>query len=255
MSEEEKKNTSLIIAPNTGLAKVSRSLQVTDKIIARSHQRAFELERAHFDTVIIGGQEWMAKNLDVAHFRNGDPIPEIRDIEEWEQAVLDGKPAWCYYKNDPENGKVFGKIYNYHATTDARGLIPEGWRWPTHEEWQGLELEIWPTSGTWPPTLYENNTKNNRHQVVYVGQGGATHEVAEAFQNSGFNEVACGERTHSGDFEDRGATHWWWNIGMSLIWFVFVGTRSKYARYTQRRLSWGGMSGGIKCVRDTKRVR
>lgn len=252
MSEKEKKNTSLIIAPNAGLAKVSRSLQVTDKIIAKSHQRAFELERAHFDTVMIGGQEWMTKNLDVAHFRNGDPIPEIRDNEEWKQAVLDGKPAWCYYDNDPANGKVFGKLYNYHATTDVRGLIPEGWRWPTNEDWKRLELEIWPTLGDWPPTLYDSNVGYSKGTIV-ISKGGASHGVAEAMQNAGFNEVGCGERGDHGYF-DATCTPWWWNSGMILYWF-YIGARDELYRRDDPTV-WPSLrpyrSGGIKCVRDTK---
>ena len=63
-------------------------------------------------TVKIGEQIWMNKNLDVTHFRNGDTIIESQNIEEWYQALRDKKPAWCYYEFKDENGKRLVKINN-----------------------------------------------------------------------------------------------------------------------------------------------
>ena len=54
--------------------------------------------------------KWSPKNLDVDKFRNGDIIPEARTDEEWKLAGKNGKPAWCYYDNNPENGKLYGKL-------------------------------------------------------------------------------------------------------------------------------------------------
>jgi hypothetical protein len=82
-------------------------------------------------TVIIGNQEWQFKNLDVDRFRNGDEIPQVQSAAEWEQAGRERRPAWSYYENDAENGKIYGKLYNWYAVNDARGLAPEGWHIPT----------------------------------------------------------------------------------------------------------------------------
>src|SRR5690606_12148353 len=76
-------------------------------------------------SVKIGTQVWSSKNLDVTHFRNGDPIFEANTFEKWEQANIEGRPAWCYYENDPKNGELYGKLYNYWAVSDKRGLAPE----------------------------------------------------------------------------------------------------------------------------------
>jgi uncharacterized protein (TIGR02145 family) len=86
----------------------------------------------------IGTQTWTTKNLDASTFKNGDSIPEVRSGEEWKKASLDHKAAWCYYDNDPENGKKYGKLYNWYAVNDARGLAPEGWHIPGIEEWLTL---------------------------------------------------------------------------------------------------------------------
>ena len=83
----------------------------------------------------IGNQVWSATSLDVVTFRNGDRIPEVRSNEEWEKAGKEGRPAWCYYENDAEKGKPYGRMYNWYAVNDPRGLCPKGWHIPTNEEW------------------------------------------------------------------------------------------------------------------------
>jgi uncharacterized protein (TIGR02145 family) len=89
-------------------------------------------------TVTIGNQVWMTKNLDVSKFRNGDLIPEVKTSEEWEAYFEEEKPAWRYYDNDPKNGEKYGKLYNWYAVSDPRGLAPEGWRVPSNNEWTTL---------------------------------------------------------------------------------------------------------------------
>jgi uncharacterized protein (TIGR02145 family) len=89
-------------------------------------------------TVTIGTQTWMTKNLDVATFRNGDAIPEAKTNEEWVAAGENKQPAWCYYENDPMNGTNYGKLYNWYAVNDKRGLAPAGCHVPTDQEWTVL---------------------------------------------------------------------------------------------------------------------
>lgn len=88
--------------------------------------------------VTIGTQTWMTRNLSVALFRNGDTIPEAKNNEEWVKAASEGKPAWCYYKNDQTNNARYGKIYNWFAVNDPRGLAPEGWHVASIDEWNSL---------------------------------------------------------------------------------------------------------------------
>lgn len=92
-----------------------------------------------YETVQMGDQAWMTKNLDVGTFRNGDLIPEVKSNEEWEKAGREQRPAWCYYKNDAAIGKKYGRMYNWYALTDPRGVIPEGWHLPVLDEWIAFE--------------------------------------------------------------------------------------------------------------------
>jgi uncharacterized protein (TIGR02145 family) len=96
-----------------------------------------------YPIVKIGDQTWLAENLNVATFRNGDPIPEAKTKEEWIEASKSGKPAWCYYENraiqdDAHNGSKYGKLYNWYAVGDPRCLAPKGWHIPSDDEWTVL---------------------------------------------------------------------------------------------------------------------
>src|SRR5260221_1474406 len=82
----------------------------------------------------------MAENLNVGSCRNGGPVPEARTEEEWVRVGREGKPAWCYYENKIENGVHYGKLYNWYAVTDPRGLAPPGWHVPTDAEWRQVTL-------------------------------------------------------------------------------------------------------------------
>jgi len=92
----------------------------------------------HLKEVRIGNQVWMTQNLNVDKFRNGDPIPEVKSNWAWQEAGRQGQPAWCYFDNDPTNGDKYGKLYNWHAVNDPRGLAPEGWHIPNDAEWETL---------------------------------------------------------------------------------------------------------------------
>lgn len=86
-------------------------------------------------TVTIGTQVWMSRNLDVTTYQNGDPIPEVTNQATWDSLTTG---AWCYYNNDSANGPVYGKLYNWYALTDPRGIGPVGYHAPSDAEWTTL---------------------------------------------------------------------------------------------------------------------
>ena len=86
-------------------------------------------------TVQIGNQTWTTKNLDEPNYRNGDPIPQVQDGTAWSNLTTG---AWCYYDNNAANGTTHGKLYNWYAVNDPRGLAPNGYHIPTDNEWKIL---------------------------------------------------------------------------------------------------------------------
>ena len=98
-------------------------------------QKVVDRDGNSYPTVLMGSMLWAGKNLDVAHYRNGDLIPEIKDTKEWANLTTG---AWCYNLNNPDNGKVYGKVYNWYAVNDPRGLAMEGWHIATDAEWTAM---------------------------------------------------------------------------------------------------------------------
>ena len=82
-------------------------------------------------TVLIGTQTWNRKNLNVTTYRDGTPIPEVQGATAWANLTTG---AWCHYNNDPANDAIYGKLYNWYAVNDSRGLAPAGFHVPTNTE-------------------------------------------------------------------------------------------------------------------------
>jgi uncharacterized protein (TIGR02145 family) len=155
-------------------------------------------------TVTIGNQIWMSKNLDVSTFRNGDPIPEIKSEEEWQMAEENGQPAWCYYDNDPANGEKYGKLYNWHAVNDPRGLAPEGWHIPSEDE---LDELINFLGGI---DLAGVKMKTSLGWDDYIKPFG-TKESWKGTNESKFSGLPGGLRYSNGNFMFLGISGSWWS--------------------------------------------
>jgi uncharacterized protein (TIGR02145 family) len=110
-------------------------LPVIDKLKNILEERMIRKDEDICKSVKIWKQTWMAENLNESHFRNGEAIPEARTPLEWERAGKNGEPAWCYYDNNPANGKIYGKLYNWYAVADPRNIAPVVWHIPTYAEW------------------------------------------------------------------------------------------------------------------------
>lgn len=88
-----------------------------------------------YQTVKNCDQTWTKTNLNVSKYRNGDIIPEIKDPSQWATLTTG---AWCYYNNDSATGAIYGKLYNWYAVNDQRGLAPIGYHIPSDTEWRTL---------------------------------------------------------------------------------------------------------------------
>ena len=181
--------------------------------------------------------EWMAKNLSTSTFRNGEPIPEAKTNEEWQKAGDEGKPAWCYYNNDPTNGKKYGKLYNWYAVNDARGLAPQRWHVATDKEWQFL-VDYLGGSAIAGAKMKEAGTSHWQSP-----NAGATNE-------SGFSALPGGYRSNYGHSSHLGLDANFWSSSESSsasAWRRKLGyDYSGVNRYESTKR--GGFS--VRCVRD-----
>ena len=185
-------------------------------------------------TAKVGTQEWLGKNLNVDRFTNGDPIPEAKTADEWTHAGENKQPAWCYYNNDPANGRTYGKLYNWYAVNDPRGLASSGWNVPSDEEWTSLTnylggettagLQMKSTSG-WN----ENGNGNN---------------------NSGIGGLPGGLRESDGTFVNLGEDGLWWSSSEETTGRALLRVLSYDNGLVGRYDDVEGVGFSVRCLRD-----
>ena len=149
-------------------------------------------------TIQIGTQQWMDKNLDVTTYRNGDLIPYVTDPTAW-AALTTG--AWSYYNNDPSTNATYGKLYNWYAVNDPRGLAPVGWHIPTDAEWTTLE----PCLNAIVPT------GNVGGKMKVTGTTTWQSPNTGATNSSGFAGLPGGGREGNGTFLYVTYSGYWWS--------------------------------------------
>ncbi len=175
---------------------VSCSSESTDSNNNDSVLIVSDIDGNQYDLIeICDGKKWTKQNLNVTKYRNGDNIPQVQDPVQWSNLTTG---AWCYYANLTENGVVYGKLYNWYAVNDSRGLAPEGTRIPTRDEW----IDFAQCLG------YENaggKMKSVGTSLWMAPNEGATNE-------SSFSALPAGLRNNSGTFVFLTKNAYWWSI-------------------------------------------
>ncbi len=230
---------------------------------------------SNLDEVTIGNQVWMTKNLNVDKFRNGDPIPQAKTDAEWEAAGKNKQSAWCYYNNDPANESKYGKLYNWYAVIDARGLAPEGYHIPTDKEWTILVNYLGNDAGTkmkskggwnsytsggdetcpncvdWSAEYRSKvpcHTCKDRRRVSVPTQT----NTGNGTNACGFSGLPGGHRGYYfGPFLDIGKYGYWWSFTEDDeldAWYRDLYFRDGYVRRPYDGQKGNGLS--VRCLRD-----
>ena len=199
-----------------------------------------------YKTVIIGTQEWMAENLKVTHYPNGDIIPHVTDNTAWKNlADNNTDDAYCFYNNN--SGTDYGALYTYAAAigdnwerdnADGQGVCPDGWHLPTVAEWTIL-IDYLGGENVAGGKMKETGTMH-----WHFPNEGATNE-------SGFTALPGGFRlSHIGSFASEGTDGWFWSVAELNATSVFCmllgndyGSIGSYSVYKSNGYS-------VRCLRD-----
>jgi uncharacterized protein (TIGR02145 family) len=199
------------------------------------------------ESVTIGTQMWTAKNLDVTTYRNGDPIPQVMDATEWANLTTG---AWCYYNNDESNNATYGKLYNWYAVNDPRGLTPAGWHVPTDAEWKTLEMELGMTQAEADAIGFRGTDEGSQ----LAGNAGlwtdGALETNANFGASGFAGLPGGWRSFSDAFYGMGSHAYWWSSSESSASnaryrYLYYNNSGVNRIYTDKKTGFA-----VRCVRD-----
>ena len=201
-----------------------------------------------YPVVAIGDQCWMTENLRTATYSDSSSIDNVTDGVEWvDQSV----GAWCNYDNDTNNDVEYGKLYNWYAVNDQRGLCPNGWHVPSDVEWQSLEEFLgMPTNAL--PFGWRGESENIGDQLKSPPP--AWNPPATVSNNSsGFSGTPSGRRHHDdGAFEGLGNAGQWWSSTQNplapptALFRELNSNQSGIARVAKEKET--GFS--VRCVKD-----
>lgn len=191
--------------------------------------------------VQIGTQKWMAKNLDITIYRNGDPIRYASSDAEWVDAGNKGEGAYCIFQNKTANATTYGLIYNWFAVNDPRGLAPQGWHVPTDEEWTSLETYLGGIGAG--GKLKATGTREAGGSLWSSPNTGATNET-------GFNALPGGFRAEIGTWYSIYTHSYFWtstSFNTGLSWYRWlINTDSKITRNSRNP----NIGCYVRCVKD-----
>jgi len=194
-----------------------------------------DIEGNEYSTVIIGNQIWMRENLRTSTFRNGDTILHVDDNGTWSKLKTG---AWCHLYNQNTQCDIYGKLYNYYAVEDSRGLCPLGWRIPTENDFNIL-------------TQYLGGEQIAGGKLKDVGTTCWQTPNLGATNESGFSALPGGQRSNKGIFGNLGNAGSWWTItknntisAWSISLFSFTGGNAVYKYFNEFNV---GLS--VRCIK------
>lgn len=185
--------------------------------------------------VKIGEQVWMGENLNVSQFRNGDPIPVAQTYSEYLKATNEKKPISCYYNLDSANGVKYGKLYNWYAVNDPRGLAPNGWRLPSDADWKQLV-----------DFLGDKSSVKLKSKSGWKQNGNGTDIY-------GFSALPAGSLGYTGYGSGIGLTANWWTSTENSdekAWFWNANYNSKNHPNAGRFESPKSSGYSVRCIKD-----
>lgn len=209
-------------------------------IVSNSGNGVSDIDGNSYPTIVLGnGQEWMAKNLNVTKYRNGDEIPFVMAASQWENLVNSGGTGgYC----ELGASSIYGKLYNWYAVMDERGLCPTGWHVPQFNEWNQLIMHLDPNAQG------AGNVVGGKIKVVGTDYWNTPNTGAS--NASGFSGLPSGERSVYGNFSDLGTTGSWWSSTQTGI----ANAARVYARHNAVNLgntnTFKGGGFAVRCVRD-----
>ena len=205
-----------------------------------------------YDIVTIGSQVWMVQNLDVTHYRNGDPIPNITDNTQWSKLTTG---AYCNYNNDSGIAKIYGRLYNAYAIIDNRNICPEGWHIPSDAEWTTLEnyLGVANAGG-------KMKEAGSKHWLDELNWADAYKDVTN---ESGFSALPGGGREMDGSFNESFISsigdigNWWSSEIIATSYYPYdLSLNSRYILnnctplYTPSAPRFIQEGFSVRCIKD-----
>ena len=213
---------------------------------------SYTYEGHDYATVLIGGQCWFAENLRSENYADGSVIPAGLDAATWSTTTAGAVTVYDEGgSNEGTNLATYGRLYNWYAVDDARGLCPSGWHVPTDSEYMTLEMELGMsyTDANEVTACTTNCPQRGTDQGTQMKSSPVDSPSWDGTNSSGFSGLAGGIRNYYGGFSNGGSGGYFWSAsadGTNAWYRRLSGGNSAVSRGNYIRRS--GFS--VRCVRD-----
>ena len=200
-----------------------------------------DIEGNVYKTIQVGAQIWMAQNLAVTKYNDGEQIPLIIVGSEWQDTLL--ADAYSWYDNIEAK---YGALYNWHAVSSDK-LCPTGWRVPTDNDWTTL-------------TDYLGGEQIAGGKLKETG---AIHWMAPnvgASNSSGFTALPGGYRSYTGsdyyyfyggNYNGAKRNGYWWTSSSNPLNHDAIGRSLNYSYADINKTSLDKRTGAyVRCIKE-----
>ena len=194
-----------------------------------------------YETVLIGGQCWFAENLQAEFYSNGDSIPNGQNLEFWSTT---NSGAQAIFNGDSSLLPTYGRLYNWYASVDVRGLCPSGWHVPSDIDWFILEMEL----GMTAIEAYSDQWRGSNEGTVLKS---ATMDTPpwNGINQYGFSGLPGGLMDHTGYAYNFGSSGYFWSS-------TYLGNDYQYRALTSNLPGVARFGGSprlglsVRCVKE-----
>ena len=210
-----------------------------------------DIEGNVYHTITIGSQTWMAENLIVTKYRNGESIPSVTTNANW-NALTSG--AQCAYNNNLEINSIrkFGRLYNFYAVSDTRNLAPTGWHIATDAEWTTLISYVSTNLGTSSSVAKAQAAASDWTESSLADAIGYLDQNTYTLLNnsSGFGALPSGIRGDYGAFNYVTDYCGWWTSNANDNTTAWFRSMSYYSATTGKNSYNKHYGLSVRCVKD-----
>ena len=193
-----------------------------------------------YNTVLIGSQCWLGKNLKTTKFSDGSDIPQVTDNTVWDTLTM---PGFGWYDNNQSNKEPYGGLYNWYAVDIAsnggKNICPEGWHVPSDEEWTAL-------------TDFLGGTGAAGGKLKEVGTAHWNDPNSAATNETGYSALPGGYRESTGNYVRMGYLGRWWttDIHPSFPFSSYYRAMSNSSASVSEHFMTQKYGFSVRCLKD-----
>lgn len=207
-----------------------------------------------YKTITLGTQTWMAENLRVTRYRNGDSIGTTVPLHKDISLEINAKYQWVYDGKE-DLAATYGRLYTWYVATDERCLCPDGWHLPSDSEWTVLEDYLISNGFNYDGSIEGNKIAkalaSDTGWAKGTNAGAVGNTDYENYRNiTGFSAVPGGFHYRFGSFNSKDALGYYWSSNTG----EYSGGIFRLFYYNNAYVTRGdfGKSNGysVRCLKD-----